>query len=64
MLPVLECVCFLWTSGKAVSAADASARVEHDFGFGMYAFGVLAPEAAEGAAFEEDGCSDAGSVMD
>jgi hypothetical protein len=63
VLSVLKRVCFLSAGDAAVSAAYASFRVEHDFWFWMDAFGVLAPEASESAAFQEDSCSDTWTIV-
>ena len=49
---------------EAVPAIDALVRIEHDLGSKADALRVLAPEAAERAALQEDGRADAWSVVD
>jgi hypothetical protein len=45
-------------------ATGATGRPVHELGPGRDAFGIVAPEAAQGASFEKDGRPDARTVMD
>lgn len=47
-----------------LAAPDASFRAEGQFFFGRNGFGIMAPGAMQGAAFQEDRGTDARSVID
>ena len=49
---------------EAPATADAFVRREEEFLLVAMGLGVVAPEATQGAAFEEDGGADAGAVVD
>ena len=50
--------------GGTLAAAQAAGLVFDQFGVGGLAFRVVAPPAAQRAAFEEHGGADAGTVVD
>ena len=54
----------VWARLEAVPAVDALVIIEHDLGIGTDALGVLAPEAVERAALQENGRADAWTVVD
>jgi len=57
-------VCPLGTDLNAVAAANALLRGEDQLGLSGYPLGVVAPNTAERAAFEENSGADSGAVMD
>jgi len=53
----------LWADFDTSSAPQASVAAQGRLGIVFPAFGVVTPPAAQGAAFEEYGCADAGAVV-
>ena len=64
MVSVGEAMGVLGADVGAGAAAGALVGEEGEFGLAASAFGVMAPDTAEGAPLQEDGGADAGAVMD
>ena len=53
----------VWTRNDALAAGDATFWKVAKLGFGVLPFGIVAPEAAHGASFEEYSCADARTIV-
>jgi hypothetical protein len=60
---ILHFVGMVWTGDDALAAGDASFRKVAKLRFGVLPFGIMAPETAHRASFEEHSCADARTIV-
>ena len=63
MHAVVHFVSVVRTGNDALAAGDAAFWKVAKLGFGVLAFGIVAPETAHRASFEEHSCADARSIV-